>query len=99
MFKTGTSGHAGGWHGVIRNAKGAVVWTCPHCHTNRDQSTRSNYSARACADAHLAAATDETFGDWLFKQSINNPVADPATVRRIQQQKERAPEVRAALGI
>lgn len=98
MFKAGTSGQNGLWRGVIRNARGQVVWKCPHCHRNRDQSTASNYSARDCAEAHLNAATDDTFGAWLDEVSFNHQ-PHPSTVRRIREQQQRAPEIRAALGL
>lgn len=97
-FKAGTSGSSGLWRGVIRDDTGAVVWTCPHYHRNRDQSTASNYAARSCACAHLKAATDPSFGEWMKHQSVNNP-AHPTMVRRAVEQIERAPEVRKALGI
>lgn len=99
MFKAGTTGTKQSWRGVIRDSKGKVVWTCPHCHTNRDISSRHTESASSCAKRHLEAATNPQFGAWLGTQSINNPMARPSDVRRVQDAQARAQEVRSALGL
>lgn len=45
----------GYWRGVVRDENGTAVWTCPHLHRNRDQSTYSSgEAASACARRYLA---------------------------------------------
>lgn len=45
------AGGPGAWRGVVKE-DGAVVWTCPHVHRNRDYGRE--VSARHCAQAYLA---------------------------------------------
>ncbi|MBV6487618.1 MAG: hypothetical protein GHHEDOFH_01565 [Pseudorhodoplanes sp.] len=59
QLTAGIQGSPSNWQGVVRDGK-RVVWCCGHCHSNRDNSTLYNYSARDCAKGALwvAQATD-----------------------------------------
>lgn len=100
MFKAGVKkvGVNGGWRGVIRNAKGAVVWECPHCHKNRDQTTHtSGTSAGDCARGHLTAATNPEYGMAL--KTMPHYAVRPEWAHRMNFYIEQAPAVRQALGL
>ena len=55
MLKAGTKGLPKCWHGVLRDEKGNVVWTCEHTHRNRDLycGFLKQEAAIACARAEL----------------------------------------------
>lgn len=56
--KAGYAGHEGAWRGAIR-LHGRVVWTCPHLHHNRDESSWwHGQAARPCARYVLALVED-----------------------------------------
>jgi len=58
-------GGPGSWIGAIRRGR-QVVWSCPHSHGNRDQSTSVNSSAHECANyVHEALTQPEKAADVL----------------------------------
>lgn len=60
------TGGQGGWHGAIAVGR-RIVWTCPHHHVNRDQSSTVNHSAHDCARVVLLATTNPTGFDAARK--------------------------------
>lgn len=62
--------HTGGpgcWRGRVMFGKRAI-WTCPHVHGNRDQTTYTGgLSARSCASMVVALLTDPEYAARMRK--------------------------------
>lgn len=94
-------GGPGAWHATIKR-DGDVIWTCPHAHRNRDQSSMSRgQAARSCAAAVLsliqnpdmAAALDK----WWNSSSRMSRYGDAQGIAQHKEAKRLAEEVRASL--
>lgn len=63
-LKAGTSqaptSNVGHWEGVLRDAKGNIVWRCGHLHKARDIDMRgAKVSARTCACNELKRLNEQ----------------------------------------
>ena len=102
MNLTGSySGRPGAWHATIK-CDGKVVWTCPHSHRNRDQSSyRGGWAARSCASAVLTLVNDPSRADvldkWWASSSRMPHYGDAQGIAQHKEAKRLAAEVRALL--
>jgi hypothetical protein len=96
---TGTSGL---WHGAVKVGKD-VVWTCPHTHRNRDQSTRTNGRAACdCASSALRVAlmsADELSYFKATHRTYMNGGMSPRMPWNIDFELRVRDEIRAAIGL
>lgn len=66
----GVSGKAGNWTGVIRQGK-HIVWSCPHSHNNRHETSGYNpISAYTCA-SHVLNALLRPDSTKIYEQWLN----------------------------
>lgn len=82
-MKAGTKKVAGGYEGVLRDAKNKIVWSCGHVHRNRDVDTRRGSSALQCAKADARTKMRFSSGGWsCVLDATDNKVPIPAKLLR-----------------
>lgn len=82
-MKAGTKKVPGGYEGVLRDAKGTVVWSCGHVHRNRDLDTHRGTGALQCAKSDARTKMRFSGGDWsCVLDATDNKVPIPARLLR-----------------
>lgn len=82
-MKAGTKKVTGGYEGVLRDAKGKIVWSCGHLHRNRDADTHRGTGALPCVIAHAKTMLTFSGGDWAcVLDATDHRVPVPARLLR-----------------